>query len=1110
MILLSFCDGIGSARLALEWLVGPPRATIAWEVDEECIKVTKHWFPEVHHRGCFIDDDYTAVANLVKEYDPDHQCTIVVAAGTPCPDYSVVSAKSEGRKQPEGAKFGTFIEKVKGLNEALPDHKFLVVAENVVMNDPSDCQYISDKMGADPIVLDSADCCMVSRPRLWWANVQWPEVKDHPLTGEKIQWSQFNGHRQIKLALPRQDVANFAMGGMKFHDEVTQGRKHIPCFTTPSPDPQGRPPPQKHRLKTSEAARQRWLADNRQFAPWHYNDHAMAWRGDEAVVIPPDVKEQLHNFPRGFTRVEGVAHRSRHRMLANSWHMSSALVILAFILQWAHGQAATMPRPPCQSAIQQVIQVGNCTMARPGPHFSESKEIPMRPCRDMWDHWEAAYELPHPGRMTPRLEPGLEATFQTYSMCWKQLNGLREAVIREVQQMIVDWQEVTEEWFRSLPLEIQTVYTTNGRKRVTQVPVLIELLRQAGYQGVDQLQQELTRGFNMTGELTPGTGWLPRTDDRYMNPISRDQFHQFNAQYVKQKLENATPSLHWLPMLEELLEEEKKGRVEGPLQAPHDWGVRFPAVQGATLRPAPTEHARAAMCFAVVQSDKVRRCEDYRRSSHNATVLAYDCPHYNDVECYAALVRRLQTLDQGTAMVWGQDLAGAYRQLPVEPGGDTYTLLFLPDGPSLWRHRAAPFGAVASVWAFCRFGDALTSLARRLLVVLTGHFVDDWTGVELPATAASSCSSFKTFFEHLGLDMKPEKEQPPATSQKVLGVIFEVTDEMLLVAICPKRRDRLLKTLEDLLINNWLTPEEAQHISGKLGFMATTLFGGIGRAAIQPFYSRAHSVGDQRNPRLTFALRAAINTLKQLLVESRPRSFPWTSQDSRTQAVIYSDAFFQVGERMMKPADAPELWSPVKKKPKSNGWGFVVRVGEKVTYAHGELPTEFIEKFTTRRAFIYMMEILAAVMAVVFTQIDLPPFFIMFVDNQAGRSALEKGYGNDPRVNAIITAFWTLTAHKGWFPKFKYVQSALNISDPISRHETSMAESAGWSEIQVNDQALLVALESFAQDSSGSISKLLDDLLALQRTPSGLGSVHGVVKYVHTQPQALDQSQPPS
>ena len=169
------------------------------------------------------------------------------------------------------------------------------------------------------------------------------------------------------------------------------------------------------------------------------------------------------------------------------------------------------------------------------------------------------------------------------------------------------------------------------------------------------------------------------------------------------------------------------------------------------------------------------------------------------------------------------------------------------------------------------------------------------------------------------------------------------------------------------------------------------------------------------------------------------------------------------------------------------------RQGErhKITCAHGELPRDFIGKFTSRRAFIYMMEIWAAVMAVVFTQEELPPYFFMFVDNQAGKS------------NAIITAFWTLTSHRGWFPAFKYVKSEL---DPIGRHDTSMAQAAGWTEKEVDTSALLRALESFAQDPNGSISKLLSVLLAL----SGLGIVHGVVRSVHNQPSAPEPTQPTS
>ena len=62
----------------------------------------------------------------------------------------------------------------------------------------------------------------------------------------------------------------------------------------------------------------------------------------------------------------------------------------------------------------------------------------------------------------------------------------------------------------------------------------------------------------------------------------------------------------------------------------------------------------------MLQSDKVRRCEVFRKSAHNATVRADACPHYySDVESYVAVIRHLQRLGYSGSLVWGQDLSGA-------------------------------------------------------------------------------------------------------------------------------------------------------------------------------------------------------------------------------------------------------------------------------------------------------------------------------------------------------------------------------------------------------------------------------------------------------------------
>lgn len=139
--------------------------------------------------------------------------------------------------------------------------------------------------------------------------------------------------------------------------------------------------------------------------------------------------------------------------------------------------------------------------------------------------------------------------------------------------------------------------------------------------------------------------------------------------------------------------------------------------------------------------------------------------------------------------------AGSGRGLQTSPGragSDSYTLLITPEGPTLWRHRAAPFGAAASVWAFCRFADGMVPVARRLLCVPHGHFVDDFTGAELEATAESACSTFRDMFQELGLCMKESKEQPPKTRQKVLGVIITVRDDAMMVEACPQRQQNSL------------------------------------------------------------------------------------------------------------------------------------------------------------------------------------------------------------------------------------------------------------------------------------------------------------------------------
>ena len=77
----------------------------------------------------------------------------------------------------------------------------------------------------------------------------------------------------------------------------------------------------------------------------------------------------------------------------------------------------------------------------------------------------------------------------------------------------------------------------------------------------------------------------------------------------------------------------------------------------------------------------------------------------------------------------------------------------------------------------------------------------------------------------------------------------------------------------------------------------------------------------------------------------------------------------------------------------------------------------------------------------------------MMIDNQPGKSALQKSFGKDQRENLIIAAFWSLASREELFPALQYVRSELNISDPISRHETAEADRSGWTRMEIDTRA---------------------------------------------------------
>ena len=107
--------------------------------------------------------------------------------------------------------------------------------------------------------------------------------------------------------------------------------------------------------------------------------------------------------------------------------------------------------------------------------------------------------------------------------------------------------------------------------QITQIPLFISLLPQAGYDPGDPLFQDLQQGFSTIGDLHSGTGWLPRCDSKYSHPIDEATFLRLNRAHVEDRLRHYRVDEHWKPMLEELKTELKLSRLEGPFQSPSWW-----------------------------------------------------------------------------------------------------------------------------------------------------------------------------------------------------------------------------------------------------------------------------------------------------------------------------------------------------------------------------------------------------------------------------------------------------------------------------------------------------------------------------------------------------------
>ena len=185
---------------------------------------------------------------------------------------------------------------------------------------------------------------------------------------------------------------------------------------------------------------------------------------------------------------------------------------------------------------------------------------------------------------------------------------------------------------------------------------------------------------------------------------------------------------------------------------------------------------------------------------------------------------------------------------------------------------------------------------------------------------------------------------------------------------------------------------------------------------------------------------------------------------------IYTDAFFQLGDQQVKPDEdtVPRSWQPSCTKWLHNGWGFVARLHHQTIASHGVVPPSVLQAYSKRGAFIYVLELMAPIIAIISLHKDISPYILLWIDNKAGLAALAKGYGRDPAVNNMLSFFWCFLAATGIFLHCEWVPSAHNLADGISRHSLDDAKQDDWKLLNLQLKPLYSILPRCATDTTFS------------------------------------------
>jgi len=143
--------------VALERASIPVERYVAYEIESDAIRVSKHNYPFIEHMGDVFQAKYTE-----GEFD-------LLIGGSPCTHWSISRQGGWNRETTaSGLGWDLFCQYTRALREAKP--KYFLYENNESMSDDIK-DAITHELGVEPVMIDSADFSAQQRKRYYWTNI---------------------------------------------------------------------------------------------------------------------------------------------------------------------------------------------------------------------------------------------------------------------------------------------------------------------------------------------------------------------------------------------------------------------------------------------------------------------------------------------------------------------------------------------------------------------------------------------------------------------------------------------------------------------------------------------------------------------------------------------------------------------------------------------------------------------------------------------------------------------------------------------------------------------------------------------------------------------------